>query len=48
VNPAGGGALQQRLIKATAFHRLPEEAGSGLAAEADGLVAFLADRDPMV
>jgi winged helix DNA-binding protein len=35
-------------IEATAFHPLPDEAWSGLAAEADALVAFLADRDPAV
>jgi hypothetical protein len=35
-------------IEATAFHRLPEEAWAGLAAEAAGLVAFLADRQPVV
>jgi hypothetical protein len=35
-------------IEATAFHRLPEEAWAGLAAEAGALVAFLADRDPAV
>ena len=35
-------------IEATAFHRLPEEAWAGLAAEAASLVAFLADREPAV
>ena len=35
-------------IQATAFHRLPDEAWVGLAAEAGALQAFLADRDPMV
>jgi hypothetical protein len=35
-------------IEATAFHKLPEEAWAGLAAEAGALAAFLADRDPMV
>ncbi|MGN9843997.1 winged helix DNA-binding domain-containing protein [Nonomuraea sp. H19] len=35
-------------IEATAFHRLPEEAWDGLAAEAKTLVAFLADREPRV
>jgi hypothetical protein len=35
-------------IEATAFHRLSDEAWAGLAAEATALVAFLADRDPMV
>jgi Winged helix DNA-binding domain len=35
-------------IEATAFHRLPDEAWTGLAAEAAALVAFLADRDPAV
>jgi hypothetical protein len=35
-------------IEATAFHRLDEEAWKGLAAEADALVAFLADRERTV
>ncbi|HET7518298.1 MAG TPA: winged helix DNA-binding domain-containing protein [Actinomycetes bacterium] len=35
-------------IEATAFHRLPDEAWNGLAAEADALVRFLAGRDPAV
>jgi hypothetical protein len=35
-------------IEATAFHRLPEEAWTGLAAEAAALTAFLAGRDPAV
>ena len=35
-------------IEATAFHRLPQEAWRGLAAEAAALVAFLAGRDPAV
>jgi hypothetical protein len=35
-------------IEATAFHRLDAEAWAGLAAEADALIAFLADRDPAV
>ncbi|MEJ7771185.1 MAG: winged helix DNA-binding domain-containing protein [Geodermatophilaceae bacterium] len=35
-------------IEARAFHSLPDDAWSGLAAEARALVAFLADRDPMV
>ena len=35
-------------IEASAFHRLPEEAWAGLAAEAGALTAFLADRDPTV
>ena len=35
-------------VEATAFHRLPEGVWQGLAAEAAGLVAFLADRDPVV
>jgi hypothetical protein len=35
-------------IEATAFHRLPDEAWAGLAAEAGALVAFLADREPIV
>jgi Winged helix DNA-binding domain len=35
-------------IEATAFHRLPEEAWTGLAAEAAALAAFLAGRDPAV
>jgi hypothetical protein len=35
-------------IEATAFHRLPSEAWEGLAAEASGLLAFLADRDSQV
>ena len=33
-------------IEALAFHSLPDEAWDGLAAEARGLVALLADRDP--
>ena len=40
--PAEGG------IEATAFHRLPEDAWTGLAAEATALTAFLAGRDPAV
>jgi hypothetical protein len=35
-------------IEATAFQRLPEEAWTGLAAEAQALLAFLAGRDPLV
>lgn len=35
-------------IEATAFHRLPDDAWSGLADEARALRAFLADRDPKV
>jgi Winged helix DNA-binding domain len=35
-------------IEATAFHPLPEQAWTGLAAEAAALVAFLSDREPMV
>lgn len=35
-------------IEATAFHRLDDEAWKGLAAEAQALVAFLADREPAV
>ena len=35
-------------IEATAFHRLPDEAWAGLAAEAKTLAAFLADREPRV
>ncbi|TDC80228.1 winged helix DNA-binding domain-containing protein [Micromonospora sp. KC606] len=35
-------------IEATAFHRLTDDAWCGLAAEAAGLQAFLADRDPAV
>jgi hypothetical protein len=35
-------------IEATAFHRLPEDAWTGLAAEAAALTAFLAGRDPAV
>ena len=35
-------------IEATAFHRLPDGAWEGLAAEARTLVAFLADREPKV
>lgn len=35
-------------IEATAFHRLPEHAWTGLAAEAGALTAFLAGRDPVV
>ncbi|MFI0711750.1 winged helix DNA-binding domain-containing protein [Streptomyces inhibens] len=40
--PAEGG------IEATAFHRLPDEVWEELAAEARGLTAFLADREPEV
>jgi hypothetical protein len=35
-------------IEATAFHRLPEDAWAGLRTEARDLVAFLADREPLV
>jgi hypothetical protein len=35
-------------IQVTAFHRLPEEAWAGLAAEAAALLVFLAGRDPAV
>jgi hypothetical protein len=35
-------------IQATAFHQLPDETWTGLAAEAAALTAFLADRDPTV
>lgn len=35
-------------IEATAFHALDEETWQGLAAEARALVAFLADREPIV
>jgi hypothetical protein len=35
-------------IEATAFQRLPDEAWDGLAAEARGLLALLADREPTV
>jgi hypothetical protein len=35
-------------IEATAFHRLPEDAWDGLAAEARSLTALLADREPAV
>ena len=35
-------------IEATAFHRLPDDTWTGLAAEAGALVAFLADREPLV
>lgn len=35
-------------IEATAFHPLPDEAWSGLAAEAGALAGFLAGRDPAV
>ena len=35
-------------IEATAFHKLSREAWTGLASEAADLVAFLADREPMV
>ena len=35
-------------IEATAYHRLPDEAWTGLAAEAGALTSFLADRDPAV
>ena len=40
--PVAGG------IEATAFHRLDADTWAGLAAEADALMAFLADRDPAV
>ncbi|MEU4745370.1 winged helix DNA-binding domain-containing protein [Actinosynnema sp. NPDC023658] len=40
--PVGGG------IEATAFRPLPDEVWQGLAAEARALVAFLADREPLV
>jgi hypothetical protein len=40
--PVGGG------IEATAFHRLSDDAWSGLEAEAAALVALLADREPLV
>jgi Winged helix DNA-binding domain len=40
--PVSGG------IEATAFHRLSDQAWTGLAAEAGALLAFLADRDPGV
>jgi hypothetical protein len=33
-------------IEATAFHRLPDDAWQGLAAEAKAIVALLADREP--
>ena len=35
-------------IEATAFHRLSKAAWAGLAEEADALLAFLADREPLV
>lgn len=35
-------------IEATAFHPLPDDAWGGLADEARAMVAFLADREPMV
>ena len=35
-------------IEATAFHALSDEAWTGLAAEAGALMAFLADREPIV
>lgn len=35
-------------IEATAFHRLSKDSWEGLEAEAGGLLAFLADRDPTV
>jgi Winged helix DNA-binding domain len=35
-------------IEATSFDELPAEAWAGLAGEADALMAFLADREPMV
>lgn len=35
-------------IEATAFHALSDEAWAGLASEAGALIAFLADRDPLV
>lgn len=34
-------------IEATAFHRLPKAAWTGLASEAAGMVAFLAGREPL-
>lgn len=40
--PVAGG------IEATAFQRLPDEAWSGLEAEARALAAFLAEREPLV
>jgi hypothetical protein len=35
-------------IEATAFHRLPDDAWAGLAAEATALLDFLAGREPIV
>jgi hypothetical protein len=35
-------------IQAMAVQRLPDQAWTGLAAEAQALLAFLADREPMV
>jgi Winged helix DNA-binding domain len=35
-------------IEATAFHQLPDDAWEGLEAEARGMLAFLADREPMI
>jgi Winged helix DNA-binding domain len=35
-------------IEATAFHKLSKETWKGLEAEARALVAFLADREPLV
>jgi hypothetical protein len=35
-------------VEATAFHRLSDEAWNGLGAEAGALLAFLADREPVV
>jgi hypothetical protein len=35
-------------IEATAFHKLPPEAWTGLEAEARGMLKFLADREPLI
>ena len=35
-------------IEAAAFHRLPDKAWEGLEAEAQDLIAFLADREPLI
>jgi hypothetical protein len=35
-------------IEASAFHKLDDKTWKGLASEAKALVAFLAERDPMV
>ena len=46
--PVAGAAGEGGAIEATAFHRLPAEAWVGLEAEARMLLAFVADREPVV